>query len=119
MDDLRARIAAGDLTPGERLPSGRDLARQYGVALMTVQKALSALQDAGLLVSHRGRGTFVTAGAADVPTTTSEYALISRQLSELRELLEQTARHLDDRLTALERAAGLTARTPQSPRRRD
>jgi DNA-binding GntR family transcriptional regulator len=57
-DDLRAQIAEGELAPGSRLLSGRALARQYGVALMTVQTALRRLRDEGRLYST-GRGYFV------------------------------------------------------------
>lgn len=57
-DDLRAQIAEGELAPGSRLLSGRALARQYGVALMTVQTALRRLRDEGRVIST-GRGYFV------------------------------------------------------------
>ena len=46
-DELRAAIGSGRYAPGERLPSHRDLAREYGVALMTMQRALGALADEG------------------------------------------------------------------------
>lgn len=64
---LRAAIEAGDLGSGQRLPSGRALADEYGVALMTVQKAIDVLRADGLVTSHQGRGVFVS---ADTPTTT-------------------------------------------------
>jgi GntR family transcriptional regulator len=63
-DDMREAIRSGELAPGQRLPSGRDLATQYGVALMTIQKALATLRSEGLLHSYRGRGTFVHGGKA-------------------------------------------------------
>ncbi len=59
--DLRARIAAGEFGPGERVPSTRELTRQWGVAMATATKALSLLQDEGLLRSVRGVGTVVAA----------------------------------------------------------
>ena len=43
-DDLRASISGGTFKPGERLPSGRDLARRYGVAPMTISHALDVLR---------------------------------------------------------------------------
>lgn len=58
-DDLRRAIEAGEIKPGERIDSGRELARRYGVAAMTVHNALNALKDVGLLVSWQGRGVFV------------------------------------------------------------
>jgi GntR family transcriptional regulator len=116
-DDLREAIAAGRLTPGQRLPSGRELSAQYGVALMTVQKALSFLRDDGVLIAHRGRGTFVATDADARPAPSPEYTEISRQLGELRELLEQSAANLDTRLTALEKAAGVKPGRRSRPRR--
>jgi GntR family transcriptional regulator len=56
---LRARISAGELSPGERLPAERDLARALGVSRMTVRQALDALSRRGLVERGVGRGTFV------------------------------------------------------------
>ena len=63
-DALREAIRNGELAPGERLPSGRELATRYGVALMTIQRAIATLRDEGLVRSYRGRGTFVRGGKA-------------------------------------------------------
>jgi DNA-binding transcriptional regulator YhcF (GntR family) len=57
--DLRARIAAGEFGPGDRVPSTRELTRQWGVAMATATRALSLLQDEGVLRSVRGVGTVV------------------------------------------------------------
>ena len=59
-DELRDSIDSGGLKPGERLPSGRDLARRYGVAPMTVSHALDVLRGEGLVEAYQGRGVFVT-----------------------------------------------------------
>jgi GntR family transcriptional regulator len=114
-EDLRAQIASGALRPGTRLPSGRELAEQYDVALMTVQKALAMLRDEHVLLTSQGRGTFVTGEANQAPEPSPEYAEITRQLHELRDLVEQTAERLDERLSALEKSAGITPEAPQSP----
>ncbi len=45
--------------PGEKLPSGNELAKRYGVARMTVQQAIRLLRDEGLIVSRQGSGVFV------------------------------------------------------------
>jgi DNA-binding GntR family transcriptional regulator len=105
VDDLRGQIERGDLSPGERLPSGRDLANRYGVALMTVQKALTALGADGFVSSHTGRGTFVTAPSGSRPST--DLAALSQQLDELRDLVKATAERFDERLAALEAALAL------------
>lgn len=53
-------IACGELTPGETLPSVRDLAEKVGVAPMTVSQVYSDLKLAGLIDARPGSGTFVT-----------------------------------------------------------
>ncbi|MBI5835211.1 MAG: substrate-binding domain-containing protein [Armatimonadetes bacterium] len=58
-DDLRRRIAVGDLGLGQSLPSRRDLAEQYGVALGTLQRAVASLLAEGVLSADARRGTFV------------------------------------------------------------
>jgi DNA-binding GntR family transcriptional regulator len=58
-DHVAARIAAGDLHPGSRLPAERDLAVEYGVAYLTVRRAAQVLRDRGLIVTVHGKGTFV------------------------------------------------------------
>lgn len=59
---LRARIHAGTLTPGERLPALRDLAEALGVNSNTIRAVYQRLEHEGLLSSLQGSGTFVTAG---------------------------------------------------------
>ncbi|AKU92571.1 TetR/AcrR family transcriptional regulator C-terminal domain-containing protein [Vulgatibacter incomptus] len=49
VEDLRRRIDAGDLAPGERAPSTRALARRWKVANATAARALRELTQAGLL----------------------------------------------------------------------
>jgi DNA-binding transcriptional regulator YhcF (GntR family) len=56
---LRAAILTRKLVPGEQLPSFAELARHFGVAPMTVQKAVGALRDEGLIVTRQGKGSFV------------------------------------------------------------
>ena len=58
-DAISASIAAGELSPGERLPASGRLAERFGVHQHTVLKAIARLQDEGLLRVEQGRGTFV------------------------------------------------------------
>ncbi|WP_101256696.1 GntR family transcriptional regulator [Streptomyces barkulensis] len=58
-DHIAARIAAGELRPGVRLPAERALADEYGVAYMTVRRATAVLRERGLIVTVHGKGTFV------------------------------------------------------------
>ncbi|GAA2355385.1 TetR/AcrR family transcriptional regulator C-terminal domain-containing protein [Dactylosporangium salmoneum] len=56
---IRARIAAGELRPGERVPSTRELMRDWGVAMATATKALATLRQEGLVEPRPGVGTVV------------------------------------------------------------
>jgi AcrR family transcriptional regulator len=60
-DEVRNRIAAGELRPGDRVPSARQLTRDWGVAIATATKALAVLRDEGLTVPTPGVGTVVAA----------------------------------------------------------
>lgn len=61
--DVRRRIEAGELRPGDRVPSARAITRQWGVAIATATKAHAALREEGLTIARPGVGT-VVAGPA-------------------------------------------------------
>jgi len=61
-DHIAARIAAGDLPPGSRLPGERDLAAEYGVAIGTARRAITELRERDLVVTLPAKGTFVASG---------------------------------------------------------
>lgn len=54
-------IQCGDLQPGDRLPSERDLARQFSVSRPSVREAIIALEVAGLIEVKVGDATYVRA----------------------------------------------------------
>lgn len=58
-DHIEARIRDGELSLGRRLPSERDQAAEYGVAYLTVRRAMKELRERGLILSVLGRGTYV------------------------------------------------------------
>lgn len=58
-DHLRAAIDAGQLGPGDRLPSEAELKQHYGVARMTARQAIQELRAEGRVVAEHGRGLFV------------------------------------------------------------
>ena len=59
VDEVHRGIATGVLRAGEALPPLRQLAKDLGINPNTVQHAYRALEQEGLVVVHRGRGTFV------------------------------------------------------------
>ncbi|MEO3810818.1 TetR/AcrR family transcriptional regulator C-terminal domain-containing protein [Sphaerisporangium sp. B11E5] len=66
-DELRRRIASGELSPGDRIPSARQITRDWGVAIATAIKALAALRQDGLTAVHPGIGTVVAGSPARRP----------------------------------------------------
>jgi GntR family transcriptional regulator len=85
---LRSKIEAGELGPGDRLPSLRDVAAEAGVNVNTVRAAYGKLEAVGAVRTEQGRGTFVTAPAAD------------DQAARRRELRDEIAR-LESQLVSL------------------
>ena len=65
---IRAAILNGELEPGQRLPSGSELAEFFGVANMTVQKAIRTLADEGFVRTKSGSGVYVR-DQASLPTS--------------------------------------------------
>lgn len=59
LDDIRM----GDLKPGEKLPSGQELARHYGVSLTVVRESISSLKADGIIETRQGSGAFVSRSA--------------------------------------------------------
>lgn len=60
VEEIRRRITDGELAPGDRIPSIRQLARQWNVAIATATKAVSELQRAGLVRAEPRVGAVVT-----------------------------------------------------------
>jgi|HubBroStandDraft_5_1064220.scaffolds.fasta_scaffold100972_2 DNA-binding FadR family transcriptional regulator len=62
LSSLQEAIDSGRWKPGERIPTERALSDRYGMARNTIRRALRQLEDAGRIVRHVGRGTFVEQG---------------------------------------------------------
>ena len=60
VEQIKTFIISGNLKPGERLPSVRDLALQTKVNPNTMQKALTELEELKLIYTERTNGKFVT-----------------------------------------------------------
>jgi DNA-binding GntR family transcriptional regulator len=58
-DILRARIESGQLIPDRPVPSESQLQQEFGVARGTARKAIALLRDQGLVVTVKGRGSYV------------------------------------------------------------
>ena len=98
-------LSSGELLPGRRLPSERDLAERLGVGRATVREALATLEIIGVLETRQGAGSFVTGTTTTLLPQAIEWGLLLDQ-PETRDLVE--ARSLLERLSvelAAQRAA--------------
>lgn len=59
VEDIRRRIASGELQPGEQLPSIAQLREQYGVGNTAIRNAMIVLRTEGLVEGHQGKGVYV------------------------------------------------------------
>ncbi len=75
MQKVRDSIASGELAPGEKIPSVRELAAQFEVNPNTMQRAMVELERDGLLVSERTAGRFVTQDAKMIKELKRERAV--------------------------------------------
>ena len=72
MDQVRRMIVAGRLTPGEKLPSIRELATTLQINPLTVGKAYTELDRAGIIEMRRGLGMYVRPQGAHTATETAD-----------------------------------------------
>lgn len=88
VEQLELYIIAGQFSPGERLPSVRDLAETAKVNPNTMQRALVELEDKRLVITERTNGKFVTDDKDFLQHKRQEFAheKIQRFLSEMQEL---------------------------------
>ncbi|MEU6233524.1 GntR family transcriptional regulator [Kitasatospora sp. NPDC047058] len=109
-DALREEIRSGKLQPGQKLPSARQLADRFQVAVMTASSGVRVLREEGLVSSTQGRGTFVrrpddpapvplAAGPADA--TADRVAALEAQVEQLAERLAAVEALLEDRSAQL------------------
>ena len=59
MEQIRQMVAAGELLPGDQLPTVRHLATELRVNFNTVARAYRMLDEAGLISTQQGRGTYI------------------------------------------------------------
>ncbi|MBV1936519.1 GntR family transcriptional regulator [Streptomyces sp. BV286] len=64
-DVISRKIASGELAPDRPIPSENHLADEYGVALLTARRAAQELRERGLIVTVRGKGSFVAVQPPD------------------------------------------------------
>jgi GntR family transcriptional regulator len=104
---IKNGLREGTLSPGDRVPSERDLSVTFGVSGITVKRALNELQQEGLIQRIQGRGSFIARPRKlilglerfySLTTVAQEFGMKpARQTLELREMSATVniARHLE------------------------
>ena len=88
-DLLAAQLLDGEPPEGQAMPSVRVLAAQYLLNPLTVNRALQALGDEGLLENRRGLGLYVTTGAHERLKATERRRFLETEWPRLRERLRR------------------------------
>jgi GntR family transcriptional repressor for pyruvate dehydrogenase complex len=125
-DQLRDRIMAGDIAPGERLPNEQTLATNFGVSRPTVREALRVLSSESLLRTAKGAGggSYVTHPSVDHISEflRSNIGLLSQsqnvtleEFLEAREYLEIPAARLAAARRSEQEVEELEATIPEHP----
>lgn len=60
LEELRARILGGELNPGDRIPTEKELMQTYSTSRITASRAVNELEGLGYLVRLKAKGSFVT-----------------------------------------------------------
>jgi GntR family transcriptional regulator len=107
-EQLRASIAGGTLSEGDRLPSERVLAARHGIARNTAREAVRLLAAQGLVTAEHGRGVFVRAKPRLLRFGRRRYARALREetgLSPFRAEVEAQGRTPSVSCTSIEEVA--------------
>ncbi len=81
---FRTKINSGELKPGDKLPSEKELVVEFGVSRTVVREAIAGLNADGLVESRHGVGVFVL----DPPPSTNEFELIPERLQRVSSVIE-------------------------------
>ena len=91
---LRAQIAAGDLAPGQQLPTERELSETFRVSRVTVRRAIASLTESGLVHAIQGRGTYVTSEPLAEPPNAllSFHEMVGENVAVNAQVIDATVR---------------------------
>lgn len=113
---IATAINDGRYAPGDKLPSERELADDFGVSRPTIRDAMIALEFQGLVEARQGSGVYVTAVAAPGGEDPAEMEVGALELTEARRLFEGEACALSAATVTDEQLAQLDQITSQMAR---
>ena len=90
---IEQKIVNGEISPGEKLDSVEQLAKNFEVGRSAIREALTALQARGIIEIRQGEGTYIRqVTAEDISLNIPNYAAFSQQdlqqIFEVRKILE-------------------------------
>ena len=91
VNQIQAQIASGILKPGDQLPTVRELAEELRVNFNTVARAYRILDEARIISTQQGRGTYIT----EIPSPKVKDKLRKEALEELTQRYIAEAIRLD------------------------
>lgn len=59
VDDIKRRVSAGELSPGDKLPSTAELMKQYHVSSTVIRNAMLQLRTEGVVTGYQGKGVYI------------------------------------------------------------
>lgn len=86
IEEIELKIFSGEYTPGSKLPSVRDIAQEASVNPNTMQRALSKLEEDGLVITHRTSGRTITEDVEMIKQAKNRLAL--QQITEFLDKMQ-------------------------------
>ncbi|MDJ0986611.1 MAG: FadR/GntR family transcriptional regulator [Desulfobacterales bacterium] len=88
INEIVEHVKSGQLKPGDKLPTERDMSQMFGVGRSSIREAIKGLVLSGYLESAQGKGTFVRKDLPvnDLDLTHLQNTLVAEQIIELMEL---------------------------------
>lgn len=109
VEQIKFKVACGQLAPMDRLPSIRDLAGKLKINPRTVVKAYEELHNGGLAVRRQGQGVFITDNHGTLPArvrrkaiedllrrTLAETSRLGANIEEVRSVFDDVAREMGE-----------------------
>jgi GntR family transcriptional regulator len=104
VDNLCRQILEGQLQPGDRVASVRDLAAEFEVNHNTVMRAYTNLQEAGIFDNKRGVGFFISEKALELIKATEKINFFNQDLPDFLlkvKLLKLNSADLNELISAI------------------
>jgi GntR family transcriptional regulator len=105
-EQVQHRVAVGDLPPGTKLPSIRELAVALGISVITVTRAYLELERDGVIVTQQGKGSWVGEDGAGTRLQQDELERHLERAAELAAAMGMSAQDLGALLARIAKGGG-------------